>query len=36
MLSELIGFREWFHGYEDQYVIVGGTACLLLMVIYSN
>lgn len=31
MLSELIGFREWFHGYEDQYVIVGGTACLLLM-----
>lgn len=20
-------FREWFKGYEDQYVIIGGTAC---------
>ena len=24
-------FKEWFHGYEDQYVIIGGTACDLLM-----
>lgn len=31
MLSELNSFREWFHGYENQYVIIGGTACLLLM-----
>lgn len=24
MLSELNSFREWFHGYENQYVIIGG------------
>ena len=24
-------FQEWFYGYEDQYVIIGGTACDLLM-----
>ncbi|MFV0363374.1 MAG: nucleotidyl transferase AbiEii/AbiGii toxin family protein [Suipraeoptans sp.] len=24
-------FSEWFRGYEDQYVIIGGTACNLLM-----
>lgn len=24
-------FREWFHGYENQYAIIGGTACDLLM-----
>ena len=24
-------FKEWFQGYEDQYVIIGGTACDLLM-----
>ena len=24
-------FREWFYGYEDQHVIIGGTACDLLM-----
>lgn len=24
-------FREWFKGFEDQYAIIGGTACDLLM-----
>jgi hypothetical protein len=24
-------FREWFHGYEENYVIIGGTACDILM-----
>lgn len=24
-------FKEYFSGYEDQYVIIGGTACELLM-----
>lgn len=24
-------FKEWFQGYEDQYAIIGGTACDLLM-----
>ena len=24
-------FREWFSGYEEQYVLIGGTACDMLM-----
>lgn len=24
-------FQEWFQGYEQQYAIIGGTACDLLM-----
>ncbi|WP_294581976.1 hypothetical protein [uncultured Thomasclavelia sp.] len=24
-------FRQYFKGFEDQYVIIGGTACELLM-----
>lgn len=24
-------FQEWFHGYENQYAVIGGTACDLLM-----
>ena len=24
-------FRDWFRGYEEQYAIIGGTACDLLM-----
>ena len=31
MVRGLDSFREWFHGYEDRYVIIGGTACDLLM-----
>jgi len=27
----LSGFKEWFKGYERHYVIIGGTACELLM-----
>lgn len=31
MIRGLDSFREWFRGYDDQYVIIGGTACDLLM-----
>ncbi len=31
MVRGLDGFREWFRGYEEQYAIIGGTACDLLM-----
>ena len=31
MVRGIDSFREWFQGYEDQYVIIGGTACDLLM-----
>lgn len=31
MVRGLENFREWFRGYENQYVIIGGTACDLLM-----
>ena len=31
MVRGIESFREWFHGYEDQYAIIGGTACDLLM-----
>ena len=27
MLSGLESFRRWFEGCEEQYVIIGGTAC---------
>ena len=30
-VREIESFREWFRGYEDQYAIIGGTACDLLM-----
>lgn len=30
MVSGLESFRQWFEGYEDQYAIIGGTACDLL------
>ena len=30
MLSGLESFRRWFEGCEEQYVIIGGTACDLL------
>jgi len=28
-------FKEWFVGYEECYVIIGGTACELLMTSYD-
>ena len=31
MILGIERFREWFRGYEDHYVIIGGTACDLLM-----
>ncbi|MDR0852935.1 MAG: hypothetical protein LBN34_01015 [Clostridiales Family XIII bacterium] len=31
MVDGLKGFREWFGGYEENYVIIGGTACELLL-----
>ncbi len=27
----MAGFKEWFDGYEEQYVIIGGAACDILM-----
>ena len=31
MVRGIESFREWFHGYEEQYAVIGGTACDLLM-----
>ena len=31
MVRGIDSFRDWFRGYEEQYVIIGGTACDLLM-----
>lgn len=31
MVTGIDRFKEWFRGYEEQYAIIGGTACDLLM-----
>lgn len=31
MVTGFEGFQAWFRGYEEQYTIIGGTACDLLM-----
>ena len=31
MVRGINSFRDWFRGYEEQYAIIGGTACDLLM-----
>lgn len=31
MVRGIESFRDWFRGHEDQYAIIGGTACDLLM-----
>jgi len=31
MVRGIESFREWFSGYEENYVVIGGTACDLLM-----
>ena len=31
MVRGIESFRSWFNGFEDRYVIIGGTACDLLM-----
>lgn len=31
MVRGIESFRDWFRGYDEQYAIIGGTACDLLM-----
>ena len=31
MIRGFESFKEWFKGYEDGYVIIGGTACDFIM-----
>lgn len=31
MVRGIDSFREWFRGYESNYVVIGGTACDLLL-----
>ena len=31
MVQGFEGFKTWFAGFEEQYTIIGGTACDLLM-----
>jgi len=31
MIRGLENFKNWFEGYEDQYVLIGGTACSILL-----
>jgi hypothetical protein len=31
MVRGFKSFKEWFEGYEEQYTIIGGTACDLIM-----
>lgn len=31
MVTGFESFQSWFKGYEEQYAIIGGTACDLLM-----
>lgn len=31
MVTGINGFTEWFKGYEEQYTIIGGTVCDILM-----
>lgn len=31
MVTGFTKFKERFHGFEEQYVVIGGTACDLLM-----
>ena len=31
MVTGIESFKEWFKGNEDQYTIIGGTACDILM-----
>lgn len=32
MITGLKSFQRWFQGYDEQYTIIGGTACELLMI----
>lgn len=31
MVKGFDSFKTWFHGFEEQYAIIGGTACDILM-----
>jgi hypothetical protein len=31
MVRGFDSFKSWFQGYEEQYAIIGGTACDILM-----
>jgi len=31
MVRGIEHFKEWFKGYEENYVVIGGTACDLIM-----
>jgi hypothetical protein len=31
IIQRMRSFREWFFGFEDNYVIIGGAACSLIM-----
>jgi len=31
IISRMQSFKDWFRGYEDNFVIIGGTACSLIM-----
>lgn len=31
MVKGFNNFKEWFQGFENQYVVIGGNACDLLM-----
>ncbi len=31
MINGFTKFKEWFKGFENQYVVIGGTACDLIM-----
>ena len=33
MVKGIDSFKNWFQGYEEQYVIIGGTACDILMTV---
>jgi len=31
IISRMQSFKDWFHGYEDHFVVIGGGACSLIM-----
>lgn len=31
MINGFTKFKDWFKGFENQYVVIGGTACDLIM-----
>lgn len=33
MVTGIDSFKEWFKGSEEQYAIIGGTACDILMTV---